>query len=265
MIAETAAVRDKGRRKVPTPEALQLAASASRRVSDRDAPLSADFVRSTGAGRPPLARFLRGGRGGEVRLKLYLTAIWIAARPPHETAFPARAWAELLDLPDPDGSGARRIADAIHWLERNRFVRLERRRGYPSVVFLLDEAGSGEPYAHPVKRSRRYMQIPREIWTNGWMSVLSAAAVALLLILLDMRDFSEAERYVWISPRMAAERYSISPDTWSRALAELRLFALVNVRKLPVSENAFEWRRVRNSYNVSMESIRGSAPSTLPA
>jgi hypothetical protein len=37
---------------------------------------------------------------------------------PHDLAYPARAWATLLGLPDPAGRGARRINEAILWLEQ---------------------------------------------------------------------------------------------------------------------------------------------------
>jgi hypothetical protein len=50
---------------------------------------------------------------------------------------PARAWAETLDLDDPAGLGARRVSDALQWLARSQFVRLESRRGSPPAVTLL--------------------------------------------------------------------------------------------------------------------------------
>jgi len=54
---------------------------------------------------------------GTVRVKLELTFLWFAANP-HDLAYPARAWATLLGLPDPAGRGARRINEAILWLEQ---------------------------------------------------------------------------------------------------------------------------------------------------
>jgi hypothetical protein len=44
---------------------------------------------------------MRGGRGGEVRLKLYFCLTLIATKPPHKIRerTPARTWAEMLALP----------------------------------------------------------------------------------------------------------------------------------------------------------------------
>lgn len=47
---------------------------------------------------------------------------------------PARAWAETLD---PAGLGARRVSDALQWLARSQFVRLESCHGSPPAVTLL--------------------------------------------------------------------------------------------------------------------------------
>ena len=44
---------------------------------------------------------MRGGRGGEVRLKLYFCLTLIATKPPHKIRerTPARTWAEMPALP----------------------------------------------------------------------------------------------------------------------------------------------------------------------
>ncbi|HVF74574.1 MAG TPA: hypothetical protein VM938_05955, partial [Acidimicrobiales bacterium] len=74
-----------------------------------------------------MTTMLRGGRGGAVRLKLYLSFLWFAAAPPHDVTYPARAWASLLGLEDPEARGARRIIDAITWLDAHDFVVVEGR------------------------------------------------------------------------------------------------------------------------------------------
>src|SRR6266849_395513 len=73
---------------------VQLAKSFVRRKETSDPP-------------PPLALLLRGGQGGEVRLKLYLTMSLLAVSAPYDIKpIPARSWAEALGLDDPERNGA---------------------------------------------------------------------------------------------------------------------------------------------------------------
>lgn len=53
------------------------------------------------SGATPLARLIRGGQGGDVRLKLYLCITMMATRHPYDLqrSPTPRAWAELLALP----------------------------------------------------------------------------------------------------------------------------------------------------------------------
>ncbi len=244
---------------VRSERAETLALAASRRVKNRATPVRNQFVAAAGeAPIPPLAQMLRGGRGGEVRLKLYLALLWIAASPPHDVSFPARAWAELLDLPDPAGRGERRVRDAIDWLEKRRFIHVERNSGRPPRIFLLREDGSGEPYSIPGKAEHGkdgkfpsehlYKTLPPTFWTAGWGVVLSGAAIAILLALLQL-DRSDGEA-VWVSPAEARRRFGLSEDTWTKGSKELRARGLLTVGRKPVSEE-FGWRRVRNTYQLA--------------
>src|SRR5438105_14580965 len=131
-------------RKEPSEAAFRLARRMSERLNGRSARVRFGFVRrGEGGGIPPLARVLRGGRGGEVRLKLLLSVLWAAGGGDerHATgAWPARAWAQMLDLPDPEGKGQRRIQEAIHWLEGKALIRAERQPGKPmSLQLMLEE------------------------------------------------------------------------------------------------------------------------------
>jgi hypothetical protein len=237
------------------------ASAAGSRVYGRSAPIRQAFIRSGSGPPPPLAQVLRGGgRGGEVRLKLFLSLLWIAAAPPHETSFPARGWAELLGLRDPDRAGARRITDAFSFLAARQLVRVERSRGRPSTVFLLDDAGRGTEYKPPGSgHGERYVNLPASFWISGWHVVLSAAAVALLLVLLDQQDFQNPTTPTWVSPARARELYALSSDTWTKGTRELRANGLVAVSHAPVSASGgldtFGWRRVRNTYRLNMQGL----------
>ncbi len=243
--------------RLPSENCIAMGQAAVRRAGGRDAaPICQEFIRSSEGGHAaPAARLVSGGQGGAVRLKLYLSALYIASREPHQTDYPSRAWAELLDLSEPDGNGARRIGDAIHWLEAHRFVRVRKRRGSPTIIFLMDDGGSGRPYKHPADLKRRYVQLPSGFWSSGWIGALSGAALWMLLVLLDMRPYPDQGRPVWVSPRLASERYTLSPDTWTRARKELEGYGLIQVTRQPIGETDFDWRRRRNSYSLNIERL----------
>lgn len=196
---------------------------------------------------PPLAQMVRGGRGGEVRLKLYLTMALLAVSPPYDikTAIPARSWAETLDLSDPDHLGARRVSDAIRWLTDHRFIISERVRGAPGPVRLLSQAGTGDQYVRPSGAKERYVRIPLGLWRNGWIVVLSGAALAILIILLDMQSGRSTAQ--WLSPRVARGRYDLSPETWTKGVRELAEHGIVKVKRRPQGA-IFDYKRMRNAY-----------------
>jgi len=250
---------------VVVPElAVEYGELVARRVHGRAAKVRWSFIRGTKPSPPPMTRMLRGGRGGAVRLKLYLSFLWFAANPPYDVTYPARAWAGLMGLADPEGNGARRVVDAISWLEHHRFVEAQRRRGRPSRVVLLAEDGSGAPYRPPHEaladlresdsvsdealRENYWVQLPADFWRNGWVAVLSGPAVAMLLaILSDLANKPEFTE-VWFSPFLARERFGLSEDTRTAGMRQLRDLQLVDVRRRSVSHDAFDFRRMRNTY-----------------
>ncbi len=199
-----------------------------------------------------------------MRLKLLLTLLWVAGGGDerHATrAWPARAWATLLDLDDPEGRGQRRIRDAIHWLEQKQFLRTERQPGKPMALQLLKEDGSGDPYFDPAPPAKKkkgskealgasdlYIELPYSFWTDGWAVRLSGRAIVMLLILREV-TFSGA--WKWVSPSKARQIYGISEDTWSKGVAELKANEIVEIRKRPVGEEVFDFRRVRNTYKLT--------------
>jgi hypothetical protein len=220
---------------------------------------------------------LRGGRGGQVRLKTYLSTLWLAGAPPHDAAYPARAWATLLDLGDPSGRGARRVNAAIAWLEENQFLTVEARPGHPSRVTLLDEAGSGRRYRVPgeaynkalakgadadVLARHRYVQLPPAFWTSGWLAALSGPAIAMYLVLLCEQSGQSPSRELWFSPEQARLKYALSGDTRSAGLSELRRAGLVSVRRRPVASDVFDVQRFRNVY--LMQPDRLADPAEVP-
>lgn len=201
---------------------------------------------------PPLARMFRGGRGGEVRLKLYLSLILLAAAPPYELPpIPGRAWAETLSLPDPEQNGARRIAQATNWLAAEGFLRINRQPGTPPEITLLNPLGDGKKYKRPMTR---YISLPLGFWEQQWITVLTGAATATLIMLLELQGGIEEQRKApWMS-RSRREQYAISDDTWTRATHELEGHGLLTITRGMQAED-FGWRRIRNTYWVHKEEL----------
>jgi hypothetical protein len=241
----------------PSDQALRLL----RRLVERSqrsigVPLAESFIRraSPDDPTPPLTRLMRGGQGGEVRLKLYLTMSLLAVRAPYDIpAAPARSWAEALDLDDPEHNGARRVSDAIDWLAENKFLIAERRQGTPGPVRLLSHDGLGNPYIRPTPAGR-YVRLGLGLWHDGWIVRLSGTALTLLIVLLDLQGGRAQPQ--WISPDPARRRYDLSPDTWTKGLKELRDLELVTVTRR-IQGDFFDPRRMRNAYWVEEHKLRG--------
>lgn len=250
----------------PSLDAYHYAELVDRRVMGRSAQVRYRFADSTEMGvDPPLAEMLRGGRGGAVRVKLYLSILWFAANPPYDVSYPARAWASLLDLDSPETNGARRVVDAISWLGEHDYLRLERRQGRPTRIYLLSEDGSGDPYLPPGKvleqlkadnvdsrdetfKRHLYLQLPNTFWTRGWLAGLSGAAIAMLLALMAEQRDKDSKTELWFSPSQAKRRFGLSEDTRNAGLRELQKAGLIMVRRRSVNRDAFDFTRVRNTY-----------------
>jgi hypothetical protein len=256
----------------PSQGALQLLSRANDRVKGRSAGGRNTAVRhafidrgqpagpADDLGGPPLALLLRASKGGALRVKLYLAVLWQAGGGDerHTVSWPARAWAALLDLPEPEGRGDRRIRDAIRALEQAGLLMAAHESGRPATITLLRDDGTAETYTNPGEAARAakekgafdpgdlYVQLPPSFWTKGWALVLSGPGIAMLLVMLVLTKNGE-KKGVWISPAQARSRFGLSEDTWTRGVTELRRHGLLETRKKPVSED-FGWRRVRNAY-----------------
>jgi len=226
---------------------------------------------------PPMARLLRGGggRGGAARLQLYLAMLWLCRNDGEPVlAVPSQGWAELLGWEDK--AGTRRVQEALRWLDREAFVRLDRRRGDVSRVHLLDDAGSGTPYmppgvmmgrlkkATPLEREPHlYAQLDARYWTNGWVTRLSGAAIAMYLAVLREQRGRVGET-VWIAPSVGRGQYDLSDDTRNKGTRELVKHRLLQPQRRPVQQGAFDDRlRARTVYSVPSAAFRhhGSAVS----
>lgn len=195
----------------------------------------------------PLVTMLRGGHGGEVRLKLYLTITLLAAHPPFDISRPiaSRTWAELLGLSEPDTNGARRIIDAFSWLDAHKFLHLKRQGGMPPLIYLRDPSGDGSEYSKP---KMPYVTLPIGYWEQQWVTALSSTGTALLLILLELGGGKNRDAAQSVTTERRA-LYTLSDDSWTRATKELVEFGLLEVARAS-SRRDLEYGRQRNTYEL---------------
>jgi hypothetical protein len=247
----------------PNPDSLRrLVRAVEKSKRTRAVQLPLGFLQRAAyqAADPPLARMLRGGRSGEVRLKTYLSLTLVATSKPYDIKeSPARWWAEMLALPDPEGLGARRVSDALNWLAKEQFIQLTRRVGKPPDVVLLDPTGSGAQYERPRKR---WVAVPLGLWKQQWITALSGKATALLLVLLDLQGGAKSPAE---APSLATgqrSRYGLSEDTWTRATAELVAHELLTVHRVPQGRD-HDWRRLRNTFWLDKDAVERLSPTMV--
>jgi len=264
----------------PPARALERAGQAARRARAaaqlRTAFISQADPAGPGGPVPPLARMLRGGRGGQVRLKLYLSFLWFQTdgSRPVSLAYPSQVWAELIGLEG--DTGTRRVNEAQRWLEKHDFITIEARPGHANRVTVLEETGTGTPYTPPGYAANRlrdttaglshlYVQLPRELWTSGCMSVITGAGLAFLLVLLDQYGpgkIPDPTPPVWFSPKVLRDYYALSEDTRAKGMNDLRELGLVTVRRVPVNPDDFDLERIRNTYTLNLNALGPARPST---
>lgn len=241
--------------------ARQLASELAGKEGDRaGGPLRRVFAIDPTVDRTPLARLIQqrdsyaGSPGGSVRLRLFVSLMWVCVQEPYDTTRPARFWASLLGLDDPDRAGARRIRAALKELEERHFVHLQP-AGSSTRVTVLNERGDGTIYlppyealaAHQPKEANEYFRVPTEIWTDGYLARLDGPATAMLLILLA--ESRGRRRGVWFSAKKADQSYGVSLATRTRGIDQLREVGLITVKKMDVNPQTRE-SRTRNVYEI---------------
>jgi hypothetical protein len=207
---------------------------------------------------PPLAGLLQGG--GEIRIKVLLTVLMMATRPPHETKVSAKDLAAMLNLPRPDKAGARRVSKALGDLERAGLVRRELRPGYVPSTTVLNPAGDRQEW-DDTELEPGYVSLPVDLWRRGWIIALSGRAIAFLLILQENTN-GRPHHEAWI-PGHRKLQYGLSDDTWTKATKELRQAGLLDIRE-EIHAYYSEPRR-RNVYTLHLDRVRHFDPGQVPA
>ncbi len=260
-------------RRTPNSASLELAEDLAKKRAANCA-IRKSFARRADASqpRPWLARLVGAdsGRAAEPRIKIVLTLLFLATEDEEfASRVQAAKWALLFGLDDPDTQGARRVSAAVRWLSDEGFIDAKRGQGRAPRLQVRHESGDG-PWTSPVGRSGqkqpeadRYFQVDREFWANGWITVLSARAVAALLIVLDATWALDGTRYApkesppgrrfnktialpWkhITEQSLVEHYGVSRDLFDRGVNELIEWGVLEIRKRQKSTRT-QWEESR--------------------
>lgn len=192
---------------------------------------------------PPLAQLIQGGRGGGVRLRLYLLLTMIATQHPFDIRNPPTptTLARTLDLPR--STGPRRINANLRWLTDHGFIELTKRPGLTASIQLLSLRRRDAPLTDP-RAGSRYVTIPITFWSLGWLLELSPTGIAVFFALSEALGGYTSPRYLIRNRR---ESYGLSHDTWTRGRHELEKYGLLSVTRTPQG-NDYDYYRLRNAY-----------------
>ncbi|MCV7532470.1 helix-turn-helix domain-containing protein [Micrococcus luteus] len=236
-------------------EYLRKAMDRSKRKSTVRLPV--EFARNSHdkCPRPPLAQMLKGGGH---QLHTYLTILMKATRAPHTTKVRTTELAEMLHAAGATDAGKRKIAREIKKLEDPAFpmLQMEREPGRVPTATVLHPDGSGEQWdvaqlPHP------YITLPIELWTNGWILVLTPRALGLFIALRELTNGRTPRNTAWVDP-IRKKQYGLSKATWTRATAELQDAGLLTVTS-QVSSFHGEPRR-RNIYTLHVDHMKNAEP-----
>lgn len=216
-----------GRVTVTAKQLLEEAVKKSGRRTTVQLPEEFARVKTPGQSSTDLSRLFAKG---EPAMKLYLTLVMLTRKEPHDLfrIVPDHYWAELfgyeeLNEADPiPGSGTRRIKRAMGVLQSSDG------EGSP-LISRTPVAGRGAQITvtHPAEVVRApWITIPLELWSRGWINVMSARALfaylCLRLVLAGKPGSEGAHISSW-----DRSRFAIKEDTWQRAIKELEALNLV--------------------------------------
>lgn len=184
-----------------------------------------------------------GGRGGEIRLKLWLSLLYRFN--PEEVWFDldevnAKFMAGMFGLEDPTEKGAARVRAAFNWLDHHGFIEIEggrlKKKGRVRVVhevslYLPDQwygihrqspkgTADGCLYAEFPRYNESYVRVPSALWTNGWMGYLKASELMVLIIVCKLSE--NKNQRVEIKAARRYERFGLSDAMWRQGVAGLQ-------------------------------------------
>lgn len=195
-----------------------------------------------------------GGRGGKTRVMLYLSLLWIASGQDHSATRPARWWAELLGMSDPQGAGSRSIRNSWVELERRKFVSITAApaSGDVPTIRLLKEDGSGDAYTIPEGHGGdTYRRIPQTAWRTLFHSN-ELSSPGLTMFLVALRTYGQAQGRALTFPREYFQtEYGMGETTRKAGLRNLTILSVLGAegRSVEVAGTGSR-RRGRTEYQL---------------
>jgi hypothetical protein len=152
----------------------------------------------------------------------------------------------MLSLPSE--TGPRQITAALRWLEKNQLLVRDREPGKASSLRLLSPDGTGEEWAKGYER--RYMTLPIELWTDGWILKLNGRSLAIYVAL---RELTGGKPGGEVMDGHRKRQYGMSDDTWTRATQELAELGLLNTKEEVYGDDTWIRRRRKRYRLVDLE------------
>jgi hypothetical protein len=187
-----------------------------------------------------------------MRLKLYLSMVMMATKAPHVLRpYPASAWASMLDLPEPEGQGARRVNDAQRWLKKSGFILREENGSHAPTIAIADIPQVGQ-------WGSRYITLELDLWQNGWIHSLSGRALTMYVVL---RELTGGRAVGSTASGDRKREYGLSDETWAKGCADLELAGIAKVTSVIDKPDRFSRSQPRNKYVL----VPGALSSLPPA
>lgn len=217
-----------------------------------------------------------GGRGGRTRLALLLSLWWVNSQDPYDSNRPASWWANLIGIADPN-RGARTVTANMHELARRRFVKIDAGDpGMANTVTLLDDMGTGEPYARPDGTTGSFFRVPEQLWTTGVIGELNGPALVMYLMMLyyyrrpEATDSTDRQRVqpahpVWFATKGFRDSHGLSEDTRLAGIRALEEAGVIDIDSVSVdSSGATGHRRFRRQLLTLTPRFEPPLPSAAP-
>lgn len=185
----------------------------------------------------PLGRLLK--HRDDRALDLYLLVHAAASGDPFDITLPAAVWVRAAGLKQ-SPSALSTVSKAFRRIDAAGLI-TRKRVGGRSKLTLLDESGTGLPYARPSGKTDTYLKLAHEYWTSDWFRRLGSPAKVMLLIALSLDDG------FYLPLEKGPDWYGISSDTVGRGFGELVKHGLLTYedkqKKAPLSPQGYTTTR----------------------
>jgi hypothetical protein len=223
---------------VPSDSLAAMARAVERSKRETNVRFPIEYIRRGDDVDPMVAQLLRGGRGGEVRLKVHMTLAMQATKAPFTvTRRPSVTMAKVLNL---DGeTGGRRVTESLRWLEDHKLIEPSEPKNGLRQLKMLDPTGSGGAWG---PNGKRYLAVPLTLWSSGWIMQMSGRSLAVFLALTELNGGS-LNPLGEVMDGWRKRQYGLSDDTWTRAIGELEGLGLLSAESEVFGDDDRQRRR----------------------